>query len=1047
MLPKIRIRSRKKIDEGIYKIRNKSLIKITDAEEAKKEDAFLFEPDDIISEEILEYYRHYCVIVNVLDSFEIQKQEIWISSLSLQNYSKELNFGDLNVDLSLLKDFLKKEITNNQKGFFFMQGLQQKDFEAKIPLSSFYYQLYFEDDLYKIEFRYNENKKLYEAQESKKIEILNSYKELRQKNREKNKIEQYHIRGEDSFLVKGKIIETKEEQNISSWQKKEIEQVNQEKNDNINSKYYDFWGRTLVMQKAFIVRDFIGFGLNGCKIEHKRKDILINGNWKEEQHPKNLDSIVLYENTDEGLNEMIQGIKNNEHFSTDITKIIENKEWIENSYNEILKLKQKGITLKVKQWQGDQVICEDVNSKKLDKYKYITLDIKSASAQMDRLDIAYRAFLNNNLPLVSINPLLIDDEMPTFSKKYFSHISTQTIKELFWDKENSKIANLPYKQQEKAISMALQTDDIAIIQGPPGTGKTTVSHSIASRLNEIYKNYIDFRILFTSYQHVAVDNLIEKVKLNGFPIIRYKNEENNEKLSSEMSDWRDSVVKLVGSEYFPHKEKNRNYSPLPASESQKGIIKLLDEGGSSFGIFEKENEEDLNYDTKPFTDKINKLTYVMYKDGFSKENIEKLNTATNDIKKLYSKNSTIEKLLDLIPQIDPKDTNIRTEIDTLQNSFFPQDKSNDKEDKAINKQDFFKEHMEKKIKLKLQKQKDFFELLKELFHKAEELNFSNFTLDDITQDYLYSLQKQDLRVKSGIAKWAVGYACSLQHIDRVEKQYDVGFHTIIVDEAGKADPLNLLISFEKAHRKVILLGDQKQLPHFIDQELENLIEQDKKNNDIESKFLKESFFGKIYKICEKKGKALMLDKQFRMHPKIGDVVSKAFYDDELRNGKSEGDFLKFDLFPNSIYWIDVPKGIAQRDESRSWYRTEEVKKIREVIEKLKSEEITIGVISPYNAQVKKIKENLKDLLPKQNIGTIDSFQGREFDILIFSVARSKDDKGKTYGNLESKHRMNVALSRAKSLLIIVGEEKLIKAKGSSNLKYLYPIYQKSLEVK
>ena len=78
--------------------------------------------------------------------------------------------------------------------------------------------------------------------------------------------------------------------------------------------------------------------------------------------------------------------------------------------------------------------------------------------------------------------------------------------------------------QEKAIEVALNTPDIALIQGPPGTGKTTVIAAILERLNEIADKRgtrIKGQILLTGFQHDAVENMIERLSLNGIPVPKF----------------------------------------------------------------------------------------------------------------------------------------------------------------------------------------------------------------------------------------------------------------------------------------------------------------------------------------------------------------------------------------------------------------------------------------------------------------------------------------------------------------------------------------------
>lgn len=92
----------------------------------------------------------------------------------------------------------------------------------------------------------------------------------------------------------------------------------------------------------------------------------------------------------------------------------------------------------------------------------------------------------------------------------------------------------------------------------------------------------------------------------------------------------------------------------------------------------------------------------------------------------------------------------------------------------------------------------------------------------------------------------------------------------------------------------------------------------------------------------------------------------------------------------------------------------------------------IGVISPYSAQVSLIKHALKTeygQASSMEVSTVDGFQGREKDVIIFSTVRSARKGGgdqKTIGFLDDRRRMNVSLSRAKQLVLVVGNAKKLK---------------------
>lgn len=93
---------------------------------------------------------------------------------------------------------------------------------------------------------------------------------------------------------------------------------------------------------------------------------------------------------------------------------------------------------------------------------------------------------------------------------------------------------------------------------------------------------------------------------------------------------------------------------------------------------------------------------------------------------------------------------------------------------------------------------------------------------------------------------------------------------------------------------------------------------------------------------------------------------------------------------------------------------------------LKDTEISVGVISPYKAQVNLLQENFKDVDEEfdgcklqLSVNTIDSFQGQERDVIYISLVRS-NEKGEI-GFLSDTRRMNVAMTRARKKMVIVGD--------------------------
>ncbi len=292
--------------------------------------------------------------------------------------------------------------------------------------------------------------------------------------------------------------------------------------------------------------------------------------------------------------------------------------------------------------------------------------------------------------------------------------------------------------------------------------------------------------------------------------------------------------------------------------------------------------------------------------------------------------------------------------------------------------------------------------------------------------------------------------------DKIFKESNFKFDTVIIDEAGKANIAETLVAIELG-KKVILVGDQMQLPPYMDSSLIDKEDPGSFPNSIYGKeyapeeiehALKTSFFEFLINRIESKQFPLenkeMLNYQHRMHPNIGNFVSESFYGAKVFMG-SRTHLNRIDMpapFDKEIVFFDTSnsKNPFEQKEANAVKNDTEAEIITEfILPKLLENNIkteNIAIIAPYKFQVANIKEHLKKSTACHNINidvaTLDSFQGKEYDIIIFSFTRSTDhnkvksiDGKKKYlkvGFLDDARRLNVAFSRAKKKLILVGNE-------------------------
>ncbi|ULQ53430.1 AAA domain-containing protein [Flavihumibacter fluvii] len=245
------------------------------------------------------------------------------------------------------------------------------------------------------------------------------------------------------------------------------------------------------------------------------------------------------------------------------------------------------------------------------------------------------------------------------------------------------------------------------------------------------------------------------------------------------------------------------------------------------------------------------------------------------------------------------------------------------------------------------------------------------------------------------------------------------YHTVFIDEAGQSLEPACWIPIIKG-RKLILAGDHNQLSPTI------------KSMDAARAGLGKTLLEK----CVEKypGAVSLLENQYRMNELIMGYSSKVFYYNKLKADASVAHHL---LYPGDfpLAFIDTAGcGFEEKLEGTSTTNPEEadflfrhlsilVSALREnlCIEDFPS----IGIISPYKLQIELLKEQLlafpewQDIAHKITVNTIDSFQGQERDIIYISLTRSNSNG--EIGFLSDTRRMNVAMTRARKKLVVIGD--------------------------
>jgi superfamily I DNA and/or RNA helicase len=256
------------------------------------------------------------------------------------------------------------------------------------------------------------------------------------------------------------------------------------------------------------------------------------------------------------------------------------------------------------------------------------------------------------------------------------------------------------------------------------------------------------------------------------------------------------------------------------------------------------------------------------------------------------------------------------------------------------------------------------------------------------------------------------------------------FDVVIIDEASQLTEPATLIPLVKGSSRAILVGDHVQLRATVQQTAVVT------GYDV-------SLFERHYKLPPREGVAkVMLDTQYRMHRSICDFSSSEFYDGKLHTAVPDNARpLAPSLFPwpekNRMVWVEcaAPEDLFHQSKSNAGQGTV-CKRIIQLLKaspsSLNSTAVTndsfagpsIAILTPYTRQ----KTLLATTIPNAEAYSIDSFQGRESDVIVFVTVRSNVHHA--LGFLDDMRRLNVAMTRAKAGVVLIGHKDTLTGVGA-----------------
>ncbi|KAK9757090.1 hypothetical protein RND81_01G139300 [Saponaria officinalis] len=591
------------------------------------------------------------------------------------------------------------------------------------------------------------------------------------------------------------------------------------------------------------------------------------------------------------------------------------------------------------------------------------------------------------------------------------------------------------ESQMRAISAVVQSPDsrsdfeLSLVQGPPGTGKTRTIVALISTL-----------LVLSSRSSPAEKQFSGSMKMMSTPFANFR--KSISESAAVARAWQDAAL---AKQLNNDKEKDGKWAKtsvkkrvLVCAQSNAAVDELVSRlaGEGLYGANGNMYKPYLVRVGNAKTIHPNSLPFFI--DTLVEQRLEEEKVVAGEKKDETNEESSsilresLEKIVDRIKFFESKRANLKDGVSDKKDAYEDENHGID------NGKMLSSSELEARLRNLYQKKKEIYMRLAAIQSREKKINEETRVLKN-------KLRRSILREAEIVVTTLSGCGGDLYTACFESTSNSKGnlsehnlFDAVVIDEAAQAlEPATLipLQLLKSSGTKCIMVGDPKQLPATV-------------LSSVASRYLYEcSMFERLQRAGYP---VIMLTEQYRMHPEISSFPSLHFYDGELLNGvqassKTSSFHKTLGLGPYMFYDVtDGQEHYGKNSGSSSLYNEGEADAAIEIVRYLQKRHPSefvgerIGIITPYKSQLSLLRSRFSSAFgssvsSEMEFNTVDGFQGREVDILIFSTVRSSEAystagrvNSSTIGFVADVRRMNVALTRARLSLWVLGNTRTLQ---------------------